>query len=484
MHITSLPSPYGIGTMGKAAYEFIDFLKESGQKYWQILPLNPTGFGDSPYQCFSTFAGNPYLIDLDMLCEQGLLNRKEYDSLDWGDDPSTVDYGKVYLHKFDMLRLAVKRALGMESTEFQRFCGENEWWLHDYAQFMAIKGRAGMRSWMEWEDKGLKLHRVQHVEEFAKQHEEDILFWKYVQFIFFDQWGRLRKYANEQGIRIIGDIPIYVAADSADVWAHRKNYLMDSDHFFSCFAGVPPDYFCLEGQLWGNPVYNWEQMASDRYSWWIKRLKHMESIYDMIRIDHFRGFESYYAVDRNETTARNGRWHKGPHMDFWNEVKKQLESFPIIAEDLGFLTQEVHDMRAQVGYPGMKVLQFAFEPGVESDYLPHKYEKNCVVYTGTHDNTTIVGWFAEAEEEQVRFAAEYGALTKEEGYDWGMLRMMHASVANLAIAQMQDYLALDGGARMNTPATFGTNWRWRARAGYARPELTEKIKRMVKTYGR
>ncbi|MDL2238072.1 4-alpha-glucanotransferase [Christensenellaceae bacterium OttesenSCG-928-K19] len=484
MHITSLPSPYGIGTMGKAAFEYVDFLKACGQGYWQILPLNPTGFGDSPYQCFSTFAGNPYLIDLDLLREQGLLKKKEYEGLDWGSDPESVDYGKVYNNKFKVLAVAAGRARLIENKKYNKFCRKNEWWLHDYARYMAIKGRNGMRSWMEWEDEGLRLHKADKVEAYAEKHEEDVHFWMYIQFLFFEQWGKLKRYANEKGVKIIGDIPIYVAPDSADVWAGRKNFLFDDDHSFSCYAGVPPDYFCEDGQFWGNPIYNWDHMKKNNYDWWIKRLVHLESLYDMIRIDHFRGFQSYYSIDRNETTARNGQWREGPCMDFFGEVKKQLKDFPIIAEDLGFLTPEVHAMRQKTGYPGMKVLQFAFDPKGESDYLPHKYEKNCVVYTGTHDNTTLAGWLDEAGKDELRFAARYGAFTKKEGYCWGMLRLMHSSVANLAIAQMQDYLELSADARMNTPATFGKNWRWRVKPGYAKPALAKRIRRMVRLYGR
>ncbi len=484
MHITSLPSPYGIGTMGAEAYRFARFLKRCGQRYWQILPLGPTGYGDSPYQCFSTYAGNPYLIDLDMLQEEGLLKKKEYAKRDWG-NPKYVDYGKLYEQRFDVLRIAAERANPAGNRRFVSFCEKNAEWLFDYAVFMAIKQENGGKAWTEWKQKGLMLYDQKEVAEFAKKHAEEVRFWMFVQYLFFQQWHKLKKYVNKLGIKIIGDIPIYVAADSADVWAQREQYLFDSGACgFTCYAGCPPDAYCADGQFWGNPIYDWEHMMKDDYAWWAGRIRHMESMFDMIRIDHFRGFEAYYSIDAGEETARTGQWHKGPGMEFFGALKKELGDYPIIAEDLGFLTPEVHELRDKTGYPGMKVLQFAFEAGADNPYLPHNFDRNCVVYTGTHDNETVEGWFANMRKKDVGFAVEYAALTKKEGYNWGMIRLMYGSVAGLAIAQMQDYLNAGAEARMNTPSTLGGNWKWRVGKNYDSPELIRKIRRMVKLYGR
>jgi len=484
MHITSLPSEYGIGTLGVEAYRFADFLSAASQKYWQILPVNPTGFADSPYQSFSTFAGNPYMIDLDMLSERGFIKQSDYSGLDWGNDPLSVDYGMVYLNRFKVLRKAAQNTDVESVEEYRLFCEKNSWWLDDYAIFMAAKYENDTLPWYEWKDEGLRLHEPDAVKAFEKEHEEDVEFWRFTQYLFFEQWGKLKEYVNGLGIKIIGDIPFYVACDSSDVWAERSLFCFDDDHQPSAFAGVPPDFFSEDGQFWGNPVYDWEYMKRDGYEWWTNRLKHMCMLYDVIRVDHFRGFEAFYVIDRHSKSAVNGEWRKGPGEDFFNVIARKLGRLPIIAEDLGFLTPGVHELRKGAGYPGMKVLQFAFDSKEESDYLPHNYEHDCVVYTGTHDNTTITGWFEEADKEDVAFAVEYGALTKEEGYNWGILRLMYESVGNVAIAQMQDFLGLPGSARMNTPSTIGNNWRWRVGRDYYEPELVHKIGRMVRLYGR
>ncbi len=484
MHITSLPSPYGIGTMGVEAYRFADFLKQTGQHYWQILPINPTGFADSPYQSFSTYAGNPYLIDLDMLYRQDLLCKEEYADLDWGSDPCVVDYGKVYENKFNVLKKAVARAKDLDLPGYTVFYEQNRWWLDDYAVFMAAKQAHGMREWTLWQEDGLRQYEADAVAKFAAEHEAERSFWQYVQYLFYQQWNQLKKYVNDLGIQIVGDIPIYVSGDSADVWAQRENFHFDDKSEQIWYAGVPPDYFSEDGQFWGNPVYRWDYMHETGYKWWVDRLRFLKDVYDVIRIDHFRGFEAYYVIERGEKTARNGQWVKGPALEFFDVIHNKLGELPLIAEDLGFLTEEVHKLRRMTGYPGMKILQFAFDEKESSDYLPHKYEYNCVVYTGTHDNNTLLGWMDEVGGTDVQHATEYCALTEKEGYVWGMIRMMYASVANLCIAQMQDFLELPGSARMNMPSTVGGNWCWRAEKEYAKPTLINKIKRMVKLYGR
>ncbi len=484
MHITSLPSQYGIGTLGAEAYRFADFLKDTGQTYWQVLPVNPTGFGNSPYQSFSTYAGNPYLIDLDMLCELGYLEREAYIGLDWGEDAETVDYGKIFAHKFDVLKRAARSAREKEIPGYEAFCEENGWWLRDYAVFMAAKQENDMREWTLWEDEALRRHEQEAVQDFAASHDEELFFWQFTQYIFHTQWDKLKEYVNSLGLMFIGDIPIYVAGDSADVWSARHNFCYDEELGQIWSAGVPPDYFCEDGQLWGNPIYNWEAMREDGYNWWMSRLSFLSRVYDVIRIDHFRGFESYYVVDFGEETARDGRWIKGPGGEFFDMLKSRLGDLHIIAEDLGFLTEEVHEMRRRAGYPGMKILQFAFDDTEASDYLPYKYEYNCVAYTGTHDNTTLMGWVEDTDAHTLEYAREYCALTEEEGYVWGLLRNVYSSVANLCVAQMQDFLELPSAARMNEPSTVGKNWCWRAPADYDRPELIHKIKRMVRLYGR
>ncbi len=484
LHISSLPSRFGIGTMGAAAWAFVDFMNRAGQKYWQVLPINPTGFGDSPYQSFSTHAGNPYLIDLDLLCGQGLLQSAECEGLYWGDNPENVDFEQIFENRNKVLHLAYSRGYNAQDGEYGRFCEQNSHWLEDYAVFMAAKNANGMRPWHEWEDLGLQFHEQEAIEKFTEQNREDMAFYKYVQFLFHTQWMSLKGYANSQGIRIVGDIPIYVAADSADAWANRGMFYLDQKNECELVAGCPPDFFSEEGQYWGNPVYNWEYLKETRYAWWMDRLASMQKLYDVVRIDHFRGFESYYAIEGEARTARFGSWRKGPGMDFFNEMNRRLPTLDIIAEDLGYLTEEVHELLEETGYPGMKVLQFAFDSGSANEYLPHHYIKNCVVYTGTHDNTTIADWLEKSPAGDVAFAREYAALNKEEGYNWGMIRLAHASVANLAVIPMQDYLNQPARARMNQPATVGENWRWRLGPDYASEELVQKIRRITELYGR
>ena len=415
MHITSLPNPYGIGSMGKCAYDFVDFLKEAGQSYWQILPLSPTGYGDSPYQAFSTFAGNHYLIDLDTLIEEGLLTREEAEG-NWGSDPERVDYGCMYNGRSKLLRCAFARFQPCE--DYHRFVAENENWLEDYALFMAMKEHFGGKPWQEW-TLSVMMRLPGILEECREQMDEDIRFQYFLQYEFFRQWKALRYYANEKGIKIIGDVPIYVPLDSADVWANPELFQLDPSRRPTVVAGCPPDSFIADGQLWGNPIYNWEKMHAERYHWWIRRMKAAAKMYDVVRFDHFRGFESYWAVPAGARTAAGGAWKKGPGMDFVGAIKKALPDLPIIAEDLGFVTDEVKQLLSDSGYPGMKVMEFAFDTREPSarDYLPHRYPINSVVYSGTHDNLTLKQWFDEAAAEDVRAAYDYLGLNEQEGPD-------------------------------------------------------------------
>lgn len=485
MHITSLPSPCGVGTMGAAARRFVEFLRAAGQAWWQILPVCPTSYGDSPYQSFSTFAGNPYLIDLDDLAEEGLLERAEYAGLNWGDDPLAVDYGLLYRQRLPVLRLACGRLRANPPAEFAVFCNQNAFWLEDYALFMALKEAHGGIPWTQWDPSlrdrnGLALARAR------QSLAEDVVFWKCVQFLFFGQWRKLKKYANQKGVGLIGDLPIYVSGDSVDVWAHPEQFQLDGEHRPVEVAGCPPDGFSADGQLWGNPLFDWDFMEADGYGWWIERIDYQCEIYDILRIDHFRGFDSYYAIPYGETTAQKGRWRQGPGIRLFQAVEAALGPRRIIAEDLGFLTPSVHALRDETGFPGMKVLQFAFDSrdGSGSVYLPHNYPRNCVAYVGTHDNDTALGWLDSASRGDVAYAREYLRLNREEGEAWGLLRAVWASVADTAVVQMQDLLGLGSEARMNTPSTVGKNWKWRAPAGFDSPELAQKLRRETELYGR
>lgn len=484
MPISSLPSPYGIGTMGKAAYDFVDFLKAAGQSWWQILPVGPTSYGDSPYQSFSTFAGNPYFIDLDMLIKDKLLKKNEVSSCDWGDDPKNVDYEKIYQSRFNILRLAKERGFNRDEKEIKAFVDENKDWVCDYALFMALKSHFDMKSWIEWEDEEIRLHKKEAVEKYTALLKEDVELYIYIQYLFFSQWKKLRAYAKENGIGIIGDMPIYVAMDSADVWANPKFFQLDEKNVPKEVAGVPPDYFTEDGQLWGNPLYDWDKMRDDGYGWWIRRVGGASKLYDVIRIDHFRGLESYWAVPYGSKTAKNGRWVKGPGIYFVKILTGWFDSVQFIAEDLGILTPEVHELLDEAGLPGMKVLEFAFDPHTLSDYLPHKYTENCVCYAGTHDNTTLAAWKKEADKEEVKFAKKYLGLNDEEGFVFGIIRGGMSSVADLFITQMQDYLELGAEARINTPGVLGGNWQWRMVKGAATKALAKKIDSITAIYGR
>ena len=481
--VASLPSDYGIGCFSKEAYEFVDQLKAVGQKNWQILPLGPTGYGDSPYQSFSTFAGNPYFIDLETLIKEGLLTREECDACDFGDNAEFIDYEKIYFSRFKILRKAFERFVPDE--EFETFAEENKAWLEDYALYMAIKNSLGGISWSQWPAE-LKRRVPEAMEEKKKELEEEIQFIRFQQYEFTKQWTRLKKYANDQGIRIIGDIPIYVAFDSADAWANPQLFQFDEECTPIAVAGCPPDAFAATGQLWGNPLYDWEYHEKTGFAWWIQRLEYCYKLYDVVRVDHFRGFDEYYAIPYGDKTAENGKWRKGPGLELFKAVKKAMGEMSIIAEDLGYLTDSVRQLVKDTGYPGMKVLQFAFDSREESDYLPHNYEHNCVVYTGTHDNNTILGWLDEMAPEDRLLAERYldNRYTRKEDMPWDFIRLAMASVADLAITPIQEFLCLGGEARINQPSTLGTNWKWRLLKGQITHEVTGKMYDMTKLYGR
>ena len=481
--ISSIPSYYGIGCFSKEAYAFVDQLAEAGQKYWQILPICPTSYGDSPYQSFSSFAGNPYFIDLEYLCKEKLLTKKECESFSWGTNPRYVDYGQMYASRYPLLKKAYDRFRKNEPEDFAVFCKDEAEWLDEYALFMALKDANGGVAWFEWE-KDLKTRKTEALKEARVTYAEDIVFYKMLQYLFFKQWRELKAYANENGIEIIGDVPIYVAGDSADVWANPKQFYLDEDLNPIEVAGCPPDGFSADGQLWGNPLFRWDEMKKDNYAWWTKRIKAMSELYDIIRIDHFRGFDSYYAIPAKDKTAKNGKWKQGPGMDLFNQLEKKLGKLPIIVEDLGFLTDSVRKLLKDSGFPGMKVIQFAFDSREGSDYLPHTYTSHCVVYTGTHDNDTVMGWMKTAPKASVKFATEYLNLTEEEGYNWGMMRAAWSSVADMAIVPMQDLIGIGSEGRMNTPSTLGGNWEWRATSDQITGKLAKRLYKYMEMYGR
>ena len=482
--VSSLPSPYGIGAFGKAAYEFADFLKAAGQRFWQILPLGSTSYGDSPYQSFSTFAGNPYFIDLDTLVEDGLLTREEIGGCDWGADPRHVDYGKIYENRLTLLQKAKARGFKKSLEEIRAFEEENRPWLPDYALFMALKRHFGMAAWLDWPEEAIRLHDPAAVKRWRVVLKEEIELFVYIQYLFFKQWSALKSYINGLGIGIIGDLPIYVAMDSADVWAARELFLLDEKGYPTVVSGVPPDYFSEDGQLWGNPIYDYEAMRRDGYGWWIRRVGGAGRLYDAIRIDHFRGFASYWAVPYGEKTARNGEWVAGPGMDLVGRLTGWFHDIEFLAEDLGVLTPDVTALLNESGLPGMKVLEFAFDSRELSDYLPHAFSENCICYTGTHDNAPLALWREDAAPEDLAFAARYLGLNEAEGFNPGVIRGGMMSQARLFVAQMQDWLGLGEGSRTNTPGTPGGNWTWRLLPGEASEELAERIRETTRIYGR
>ncbi len=487
--ISSLPSPHGIGTFGEPAYAFVDFLKKMGQSYWQVLPLGPTGYGDSPYQSCSAFAGNPYFIDLDFLVKQGLLKKDEVTEPDWKDgskssgSPDEVDYNAIYENRFTLLQKAYERSAYPDDADYQAFLSENEGWLVDYADYMAIKLHFENRSWTEWPD-DIRLRRSETLERFRKQLKKEIGFWRFCQYLFYSQWKKLKTYANENGIKIIGDIPIYVALDSSDVWVNGYLFQLDEDKKPIAVAGVPPDMFSATGQLWGNPLYNWAVMEKDDFAWWKKRILASAALYDVIRIDHFIGIVRYYSIPAEEKTAMNGTWKEGPGKKLLQAFGEVLTDTKIIAEDLGLVTPEVRRVKDQAGYPGMKLMEFGFDAGAANTNLPIHFEQNCVVYGGTHDNETLAGYFEKAKRREVQFAKRYLQVKKRNDIPWAIIRAAYASVANTAVFQMQDFLTLDNSARMNYPSTIGGNWQWRLLPDQLTDELAARVCELAQTYGR
>lgn len=482
LHISSLPSNTGIGTLGKNAYEFVDFLKLSGQTYWQVLPICPVGYGYSPYQSYSTFAGNPYFIDFDMLAEDGLLEKKDYSQFITNKESCSVDFDSLD-KRLDVLRIAFERFKNCDHSEFHEFENKNEIWISNYAMFMTAKKVYNDLPWNKWDD-GLKMRDSHSLWCFKNDHGDEVFFQMFIQFEFYKQWNKLKEYANKNGIKIIGDIPIYVSYDSADVWVNPNLFSLDEKLNIKEGAGCPPDAFSATGQLWGNPVYNWDRIKETDYSWWIARVRASVSIYDVIRIDHFRGFESYYSIPAEYKTAEGGKWVKGPGIDFFNKVKDELGDLPFIAEDLGSLTPEVFKLLEDTNLPGMKILEFAFDPDYPSCYLPHNHIKNSVVYPGTHDNNTIKGWSLDISKRELEYCKKYLNISEDNNFVNEIIRCALSSVCDTAIIQMQDWLELGSEARMNTPSTVGCNWGWRVTSKQITTALSKKIDAMTKLYSR
>ena len=481
MHISSLPSRYGIGKLGASAYQFADFLKKSGVSVWQILPLSPTSYGDSPYQSFSAYAGNPYFIDFEQLEEQGLLEHTDYADANWG-SPNKVDYERLYQMCFPILKKAFQ-AFDRTNPDYVAFCEKHRAWLPDYALFMALKFAHNGKAWTEWEPE-LAMRNAESLQKARSKYIEDVQFFQVIQYWFYSQWDKLKTYCNENGISLIGDMPIYVSYDSVEVWSQPELFELDRQHRPIAVAGCPPDVFSPTGQLWGNPLYDWSYHKKTGYAWWMQRIAYCYQLYDVLRIDHFRGFDEYWFVPYGDPTAENGHWEKGPGYELFDVMKKKLGRKKVIAEDLGFLTPSVIRLVKKTGYPGMKILQFAFDAGNDSEYLPHNYDKNCVVYTGTHDNDTTVGFLQNMPEKDKKFAKKYLGHKNDKKLCFEIIRAALSSCADTAIIPMQDYLELDSSARINTPSTLGCNWKWRMDKNALDPKLAKKIYKMAKLYAR
>ena len=486
MPVSSLPSPYGIGTFGKAAYEFVDFLKKARQKYWQVLPVGPTSYGDSPYQSFSAFAGNPYFIDLDTLAEEGLLTREEINACYWGCDETQVAYDAAFWYRFPLLKKAHARSEFHEEEGYEKFCMESWYWLNDYALYMALKFHFDNQEWLAWPE-DIRFRKRDAVERYKEELKEEIDFWKFLQYKFFQQWKKLRAYANSQGISIIGDIPIYVALDSADVWNHPELFLLDEESLTPLkVAGVPPDAFSETGQLWGNPLYRWDVQEKTDFAWWKERMKASGRLYDVVRIDHFIGVVQYYAIPAGAEDGRTGEWLKGPGKKLTDAIGQVIGDTKIIAEDLGIFVPEVKAILEETGYPGMKIIEFAFSGDRFNEHLPHMYTPNSVVYGGTHDNETLVGYFKPEERQwwELQYIADYMGVSHQDQVVDRVMFTAYGSVASVVIFQAQDVLKLDNWARMNTPGTVGSNWRWRMRPGELNQGHADHLAWLVDTFGR
>lgn len=486
-HVTSLPSPHGVGTMGKAAYDFVDFLSAARQTYWQVLPLGHTGFGDSPYQCFSAAAGNPYLIDLDLLVEDGLLTVAEVRAGDFEASPDETDFEQLADTRWPLFRKAYRRVDDTLRTRIAAFREKNAAWLPDYALFMALKEEKyhNMPVYL-WPDKAVRDRKPAALEKAAAELRDEIDFRIFLQYVFFQQWDALHAYANEKGIQIIGDIPIYVSADSSDVWTHPTLFKLKADRSPKLVAGVPPDYYSATGQLWGNPVYDWDVHRAENYAWWVWRMKSNMALFDVVRLDHFRGFAAYWEVGADEETAINGKWRKGPGMELFNAIEKALGPVPLIAEDLGVQTDEVKKLLEESGFPGMRVLIFGFTPDYDNEHLPHNYKPNSIVYTSTHDSQTVCEQIMDiCSEPEKQFAYRYLRTSHAETMGWSAIKCVWASSANIAMTTLQDLLSLGADSRMNTPATIGgKNWRWRVRAEALNPTVSSMLGEITKTYMR
>lgn len=486
--ITSLSSDYGIGDFSKSAYDFVDWLADSGQSYWQVLPMGPTSFGDSPYQSPSAFAGNPYFISLESLISDGELSKNDCDLADLGDNPTDIDYEKLYKNRYSLLKIAYKNFNGQNSAEYKSFLEKSQLWLEDYSLFMAIKDHYNGLEWHKW-NRDIKMREPDAISNYKLLLEDEINFWCYVQYKFFLQWNKLKKYANEKGIKIIGDIPIYASMDSADVWAEPSLFQLDKDAVPIAVAGCPPDAFSPTGQLWGNPLYDWNEHKKSSYAWWIKRLEHCFLLYDVVRIDHFRGFDEYYSIPFGNKDATIGKWEKGPGIELFKAMENALGKKEVIAEDLGFITDSVKQLLADSGYAGIKVLEFAFDArdtGCQNDYLPHNYPVNCVAYTGTHDNQTLVSWYETISDEEKKLVRDYicDKYTPTDELNMPLISLLMMSNAKICIIPIQDYLGYDDKARINTPSTLGTNWRWRLEKGALTKSLEKEIFSVTKRYGR
>jgi 4-alpha-glucanotransferase len=490
LHPTSLPGPYGIGDIGSIARQFVDFLVSAGQSIWQVLPLGPTGYGDSPYQCFSAFAGNPLLISLEELARDGLLEWREIEAalmqVAGSFSPDFIDYGTIIHYRLSLLRQSFERLHQSPDSpihaEIAAFCTPNAHWLEDFALFMALKARHDGISWHMWEP-AIATRQPAALAYWRAELAPDIAFQQYLQFLFFKQWGALKGYANERGVKIVGDAPIFVAYDSADVWAHRELFFLDEKGNPTVVAGVPPDYFSATGQRWGNPLYRWDLMQAAGFTWWVERVRAALSTVDLLRIDHFRGFAAYWEIPASEETAIKGRWVPAPGDELFRTLEQELGDVPIIAEDLGLITPDVHALRDRFGLPGMKILQFAFDGDPDNDYLPHNYVANCIVYTGTHDNNTTVGWWSELDEGQRSLITRYLGHEPRD-IAWDLLRLAFMSVADVAIVPFQDVLRLSSDARMNTPGKLGGNWSWRFRADALNESVAGSLRYLTALYGR